>query len=385
MRRIATTIGILGLALLAGSCGPAYTGGRGTRGIGVSRSCQAGFGAGAAAKKLGAFIGAAATFTEEANELGLTVTATCLDMGHTLGLADAEMRPATSEVLPVEAACGAVAAKLRSEVTDLRASARLEVAVEATPPVCEVRIDAYAQCIAECEVEYQPAEIDIECRGGEIRGGCSGECRGRCAVDARASCDAYCEGTCTGACDGSCSVLGPDGQCAGTCDGTCQGRCEGRCVADVRGGCEGECRGECSVEWERPRCTGTLQPPQASAECKAACEARVDAQAECRPGSLYVDVRGEVASDYDERVARLRQAVQAGLPTLRTAGAKFDRMRAAGRDMVDAGRALPEAVATIGASAFACATQAVAAVADASITVTASIEVSASVSASVGG
>jgi len=370
-----------GCVPVAGTTADGSGGGTAGGSTGISSSCSGGFGASAAAQKVATFVGAAATFSTEATALATTLTNTCRDMGTTLGLTERDMAP-RGEMLPVEAACSAVASKVRYELSDLKVAAQLEVVVDAQPPVCEVSMEAYAQCTAECEVEIEPGQVELECTGGEIRGGCSATCSGYCALEARGQCTAQCEGTCSGECLGQCRAYGPNGECAGYCDGECRGTCQGSCVAQVDGQCRGECRGECSVEWERPRCTGQVRPPRASAECRAACDARLDARAECTPGYANVEVWGNVESNVEERLGRIRQALQAGLPSIRAAQQKLVLMRRAGQEMARAGRGLPAAVADVGVNAVSCVGQSLAAVANASVDVSVSIDVSASVAAS---
>ncbi|NIR59503.1 MAG: hypothetical protein GWO02_08260, partial [Gammaproteobacteria bacterium] len=217
-------------------------------------------------------------FAAAADDVSRTLETACVDMGRELGVPDAEMQ-GNADHPRVKVACDAVAAKIQSEMTAFR-EANITMIVEHEPPKCEVSVDAYADCVAECEVDYQPGEVSMECEGGEIRGTCSAECTGTCAVDVNAECSGTCEGTCSGgcsgtcqgACDGECSAHDSEGQCNGSCSGTCegtcdagcQGTCEGQCVAEASGQCSGECRGGCSVEWQEPRCTGTVRAPEAS-------------------------------------------------------------------------------------------------------------------------
>src|SRR5690606_33101102 len=146
-----------------------------------------------------------------------------------------------------------------------------------------------------------------------------------------------CSGTCQGTCEGTCSAQGPDGQCNGTCEGTChgscsagcQGSCSGECHVSGQASCSGECSGGCSVEYEEPRCTGTVRPPQVEAECEASCDARLNAEAECRPGSVEVVVTGDVSGNLEERVSKLRSAISGSWGTIQTVGAKLERLGAA--------------------------------------------------------
>jgi hypothetical protein len=386
------------VAVFSTSCGGGL-GGMGGGGGGLSGQCSADFGASAAARKLGAFVDATNAFTTAANDIAGGLTNACKDMGRELGLSDADMA-ASGDTPEVKAACDAVAAKIRSELQDLRASASLTISVVAQPPVCEVSMSATADCYAECEVDVDPGEVNVQCEGGEIRGGCSGECSGSCSVEANAECSGKCEGTCSagctgtcqGTCDGTCSATGADGQCNGRCQGECQGTCSagcqgscsGSCVVEAQASCQGECRGECSVEFTEPRCTGEVRPPSASADCQASCSAKLEAQAECRPGHVAVNIEGNVAENVSERVGRLRNAFESGFPAIMALKAKVERLGAAGRAVVDTGSRLPDAVGELGLNAVGCATSAVGALGEATASVSVSVEVSASVSASAG-
>lgn len=397
MRRIKTAMVMCTALVLSMSCGGALPGGGGLGGL--SADCSGDFGAGAAAAKLEAFLTATNDFTTTAGEINTALIQACKDMGSELGLPAADMEP-QGDTPAVRAACAPVAAKIQAELADLRATAHLEIVIVATPPVCEVSIDAYGGCMAECDVEYQPGSVDVQCEGGELRGGCSAECTGQCSVEASGQCSGACEGTCSGsctgtcsgACEGTCATRNAEGQCEGRCNGTCRGTCSagctgscsGQCSVQASGSCSGECRGGCSVEFTAPRCTGVVRPPQASADCQASCDARLDAQAECRPGQATIDIRGDVASNVEERVGRLRQAIESGMPVVGVLARKMRRLAVSGAAMIRAGADVPDAVASLGVNATRCAGQAVAALPQATAQISVSIEVSASFSASAG-
>jgi modification target Cys-rich repeat protein len=381
------------LVSCSGGLGSVAGGGGGAGGI--SGDCQGGFGASAAAKSLSNFIGAAGEFAAAADDISRTLENACKDMGRELGVSDGEMA-ASGDTPPVKAACDAVSAKIRAEMSAMR-EANLTIVVESSPPQCTVSVDAYANCTAECDVNVDPGEATMECEGGEMRGGCSAECTGSCSANASAQCSGSCEGTCeggcqgtcNGACDGNCSSHDANGQCNGTCSGTCEGTCtancegscSGSCVVEASGSCEGECRGGCSVEFEEPTCTGTVRAPSASADCSADCDARLDAQAECTPGSVVVKVRGNMG-EMEDRVGRLRQALTVGMPQVTALKAKLDRLVNSGQVLAQRAQEVPNAVGDLGMSAAACATQSASAVAGAFGSVGVSVDVSVSVSAS---
>jgi hypothetical protein len=64
-----------------------------------------------------------------------------------------------------------------------------------------------------------------------------------------------------------------------------------------------------------PKCSGTVKPPEMSAECKSKCDAKVSAQLECTPPSVEVVVTGAA----DAKVAaQLKTALTKSLPALLT-------------------------------------------------------------------
>src|SRR5688500_10286810 len=118
-----------------------------------------------------------------------------------------ENNNATSD--DVSSLCGAASAVIRTQV-------EANLVIEIVPPVCEVNIDAQANCEAECEAKFEceGGEIEARCEGGEV----SVQCEGSCEASARCEGTAQtpkvtCEGSCSGSCEGSCS-----GTCSGTCD-----------------------------------------------------------------------------------------------------------------------------------------------------------------------
>lgn len=376
---------------------PGVPGGGGTSGGELSAQCTGDFGADATAQKFEAFLGAASQFGATATELEGSLLETCQAMASELQIPESELEP-TGDEHRLRAACDPVAAKIQSELADLRGSAGLTLTISAQPPRCEVSIDAYAGCAAECEADLEPGSVEVECEGGELVGTCSAECSGECGVEVsgecsgscEGSCEGGCSGTCQGACDGECSSTGADGECNGTCNGTChgtcsagcQGSCEGECYVSGQASCEGSCRGGCSVDYTEPRCTGTATPPQMSAECRASCDARMDASASCEPGRVVVAI--EATGDVEERVARLRAAIEGGWGALLHVKARLERVADSGARLASMAENVPGAVSSMGMQAAACASEAVAAVPAATGSISVSVEVSASMSASAG-
>jgi len=391
---------LMGVAMALG-CGDGAggLGGEGSSGGEMSSACSGDFGANASAQKLEAFLGATAAFTGQAAELERSLVDACHRMGEQLGIPADQMAP-QGNTPAVKAACQPVAAKIRADLSELRAQAHLRIDIVATPPVCEVRVDAYANCAANCQVNVDPGSVHVECEGGELRGGCTGSCTGSCAAEASGHCDASCEGTCSGGCsgdcngvcEGECAARNAEGQCTGRCSGTCRGTCsagcsgscEGKCVAHASASCSGECRGQCSVAFTEPRCTGEVRPPQMSAECKASCDARLNAEAECKPGEARVTITGNVSGDAEQKLNRLRAAIEGSFGTILAVAKKLERLAAAGGAMIRTAGDIPGAITSLGLQATSCASQAAAALPRAAGSISVSVEVSASMSTSAG-
>jgi len=392
---VACLAGLLSCKAGAGLAGAAQGEGTGSGGGELSARCSGDFGLSASARKLEAFLSASADFVGTAGELEGTLLAACTDVGAKLDVPAAEMQPKAGEPA-VKAACAAASAKLKAELTDLRAQAKLTIEVQAEPPHCEVSMDAYASCAGECDASVQPGQLDMKCEGGELVGTCKGTCQGQCSAHAEGKCGGECEGTCEGGCggtcqgtcEGNCSSKDASGQCNGKCDGTChgtcsakcKGQCSGECWMNASAECTGECRGGCSVAFEAPRCTGTVTPPKVQADCQASCNAKVNAKAECKPGHVGVAIKGKVASNLEERIAKVRAAVEGSWGAVLVARAKLDRLGASGQALIQTGQQLPAAVGELGLSAAACATQAAAGLVKASASVSVSFEASASIS-----
>lgn len=347
------------------------------------------YGVSSAARKVTSFLAATSRFASASAELEGSLKSTCAEMGAELG-----MGPLSGDV---RTTCNAVSQKIRQEAQELRAQANVQITVAAQPPSCEVAVDAYAQCAGECDVDVDPGQVQMECDGGYIAGQCSAQCQGQCDVGAQAQCQGSCEGTCQGGCtgtcqgtcDGTCSAIDAQGECNGRCDGTCygtcsagcEGSCEGSCWVEGRASCEGSCRGGCSVDYQEPYCTGEVRPPSVSAECKASCDAQVNAQAECKPGHVEVLVRGDAGAN-QERVERLRAALEAGWGDLQVIRARLTHLRDSGSGLVDASRNLKGVGRELGVGAVACITEAASIIPQAVGSVGVSFEVSVSVSGS---
>ncbi len=372
-----TRLALIALVLaLLPSCGPIARGRGGstshTMSAGFTSQCRGDFGANAAANRFESFMRATADLHDAAASAQSAMLEACQRMGRTLEMPESQL--AKSGIEGTRQVCGAVAEHIRTEMEAIQQASQTTVELRTQPPRCEARFEAYAQCAARCDATIQPGELEMRCEGGEIRGECSAACSGRCAVDVEASCS----GTCEGACEGTCSARAADGSCAGACDGTCHGRC----IADVSGECGGECRGSCSVEWREPYCTGDYRPPQVSAECRAACDAQVEATMECQPGRAELVVSGGPDAETQARAERLRTAVAEGLAMVLATRERVQRLQDSGRVVMTQLQGLPSAIREVGISAAACSAGALADIEESLAAVSVTAEVSVSVSAS---
>lgn len=355
------SLGLVSLSFVLGGC----PGGFGVATLGGS--CNGDLGANAAAQRVETFIATANAFTANAMQLNATLLTACRSMGRDLGIADAELGSGDSPDA-VRAACERVSRQLRADLTEVRGSAGVRVEVQTVPPRCEVSLDAYARCAGECDATYTPGEAELRCEGGELRGVCAAQCTGRCAVEVNGACNGACEGRCQG---------------TSGADGTCTGACQGRCIAHASGQCAGECRGGCSVAFREPRCTGRVQPPRVNADCRAACDARLDAQATCTPGRAELRVTGNVATDLQQKVDRLQAALASGFGQVLQVRVQVERTARSGEALARSIGELPGVARSVGVQAATCAVAAVGAVTSAVASVNVSVQVSVQVSGSV--
>lgn len=332
----------------------------------ISGACRGDLGASQAAQKVEVFVNTAAEFAVAAQALQRGLLDACRETGQALAMPPSALGGGDGPEA-TRAVCQRVNAQLQAELAALRNAGSLQLGVSLVPPACEVRVDAYARCAAECDATFTPGQAELACQGGELRGQCSAQCSGRCAVEVSGACNGICEGSCVG----------------NSVGGRCEGQCQGRCVAEVSGACGGECRGGCSVAFEAPRCTGRVVPPSVNADCRAACDARLDAHAQCTPGRVDLAVQGSVSDDLAPRVARLRAALGGGVATIVQLRQRAERVARSGVALGRAMGELPSAARTVGVQAGLCATAAAAATAQAVASVNISVQVSVEVSGSV--
>jgi hypothetical protein len=126
-----------------------------------------------------------------------------------------------------------------------------------------------------------------------------------------------------------------------------------------------------------------MTPPNVSADCRAACDARLDAEATCEPGEVQVTIQGELGTDLMARFERVRAALQAGFGTILTVSDRVERLQRSGQAVVELAAELPGAVAGVGIEAANCARGAITELQSSVANVTVSVEVSVSVSGSV--
>jgi hypothetical protein len=209
--------------------------------------------------------------------------------------------------------------------------AKAQIKLDVTEPHCGVDVNAYGDCAGHCDATVKPGSAEIKCEPGKLQGTCSGQCEGDCEASAAASCSGECSGSCdvaikgscsgncVGKCDGKATPAGAGATCAGTCDGTCQGsvhaeckgKCGGSCHMKAKASCQGTCTGSCSVAMQAQKCTGKVEPPQMSAECKAKCDAHVSAHAECTPAHMALRIVGAADAKAE---ATFRTAIEKNLP-----------------------------------------------------------------------
>jgi hypothetical protein len=243
-----------------------------------------------------------------------------------------------------QAACAGALKALSDTRAKIGAGASVKLDVD--EPQCSVDTQAFTDCAAGCEPKVKAGSLKAECEG-KVQGTCSGVCKGRCDMSAAASCSGDCNGNCdatvSGTCDGTCSgtcdgqaIAGDGATCAGKCDGkctghvkgTCSGQCQGSCKVTDGAACSGTCTGECSVAMESPKCMGSVKLPEVNPNCKAKCDAKVQANVVCTPPRVALLITG--ASDA-EAAAKLKAAIEKNFPRI------IDVGRGLGRNAVKIG------------------------------------------------
>ncbi|MCB9592533.1 MAG: hypothetical protein H6719_07360 [Sandaracinaceae bacterium] len=356
------------------------------------------FGVDADAQKVEAFLDTGDRFATDSVTLANQVEATCRAVATDLGITPPM---ATRDQLQVEATCLAVRDEIEL-IIDGALPAGATLTLDFVPPVCTVDIDAYGSCVAECDANVS-VDAQVMCEPGHLSGRCSGSCTGSCRVEGTVACDATCSGTCSGTCtgtcagdcDGTCSATDAEGRCVGTCDGTCMGSCnatcmgmcEGSCIADVEGSCMGTCTGSCDVDFEAPRCEGDVDV-MADVDCRAACDARVDATAQCTEPSVAVYFDGTIDPAGQERLLALITTLERNYPRLLQLQAQLTQIAESGATLVGTFDSASAAARRLGVRATACFVDATAVAVDSAatvdVTLSVTVEVTASASATAG-
>ena len=271
------------------------------------------------AAKVKAGVGAAVEMKILADKIDADLTTACGKIATDLG--------DTNTYKNAQDACKAAATIIGSTKAKLGAAAKVSLDID--PPKCGLDIGAYADCGASCDATVKPGGADFQCDGGKMQGTCGASCSGECDMSAAAACSGECDGSCdadisgscSGNCNGKCDGKASTGSCAGKCDGkcsgnvkaTCKGKCGGDCKLSAAASCKGTCTGTCSVKMEAPKCTGTVKPPSMSADCKAKCDAQVQANASCTPPHVLVHITG--AADA-ATATKLQATLETDLPVV---------------------------------------------------------------------
>jgi hypothetical protein len=354
--------------------------------------------------KVKAALAAGANLQAIAADVEAEVVTACSGLAKDLGAKDDDLKP--KEDGPgkkAEAACN-LATKL---IGEFKAKAKGKVVVDVKPPKCEASMEASVDCAAKCDATVKPGEVKASCEGGELSGQCDAKCEGKCTVEAAAACEGSCSGECKGecsaeisgkcdgTCEGKCDGKNATGKCAGTCEGkckgkaeaqcngTCKGSCSASCEMQAKGECKGTCSGKCSVEMKAPKCSGTVKPPEMSAECKANCDAEVNGKAECKPATVFVKIEG--AADAEAGM-KLKAALTKNLPSLlKVSMGMKGKLEGITGSVKAAAEGAQAAVSSGGAAALkvgGCFASSLKAQADASVSINVSVKASASASGS---
>ncbi len=272
------------------------------------------------AAKIKAGAEAAAEMNALAGQIDSDLKGACGNLAHDLG--------GQGDYKDGQEACKAAV----KAVSDAKAKlgAKAKIVLDVAEPHCGVDVHAYADCAGHCDASVQPGKAEVKCEGGKLQGECSGKCQGECEASAAAqctgecsgTCDAdikgACSGTCAGKCDGKAVPASANGKCEGVCEGkcegnvkaSCKGKCGGQCKMSAQAECKGTCTGSCSVEMKAPKCTSKVEPPKMTAECKAKCDASVQAKAECTPAHVAVRIVGSADAVAE---ANFRKAIEKDL------------------------------------------------------------------------
>jgi len=136
---------------------------------------------------------------------------------------------------------------------------------------------------------------------------------------------------------------------------------------------------------EAPKCSGEVKPPEMSAECKANCDAEVNAKVECQPAAVTVKLEGSADA---AGAAKFKAVLEKDLPALFTVTkGVVGRVEKAAGNVKVALEGAEAAVKSGGASALkvaSCFATSLQAQAQASVQINVSVKASASASAEAG-
>lgn len=119
-------------------------------------------------------------------------------------------------------------------------------------------------------------------------------------------------------------------------------------------------------------------------DCRASCDTRIRATAQCTPGQATLRVDGAVSADLQTRAQRLGRTLGSHYGVIDVVAKQLETLRASGTVILTTADRVPAAVGTLGFSAGACAAATIAslrvAVPQVQVSVSASVMVSGAVS-----
>jgi hypothetical protein len=134
-----------------------------------------------------------------------------------------------------------------------------------------------------------------------------------------------------------------------------------------------------------PKCSGEVQPPEMSGECKANCDAKVSGKLECTPAAVTVKIDG--AAD-TAAAAKLKAALEKNLPALLkvTMGmkGKLEKVEGTVKSSLEGIKAAAQGGGEAALKTAGCFAASLKAQADASVQINVSVKASASASAEAG-
>jgi hypothetical protein len=242
------------------------------------------------------------------------------------------------------------------------------VAIAVSRGQCYPDFEAQARCEAECALgaACDSGTVETRCEPGSLSVMCEAACEAGAECigtpDVPANCMGQCQAECQGECQGECiaedgSVTEGDANCRGKCSSSCIGTCRGRCKVDapegVSCGASVRCTGGCTGEYTSPVCTTEFTPADCpvDADCLAACEAKVMANAPCDP--THVDVFAEIEGSPE--LQALVESLEAHLPALIDAAEQHGELLVnAAERLGDSGNRLSEQYEDLSGKSLAC-------------------------------